>query len=109
MVQTLCRSEAAARPCPQVVLMCCTALNAAALETECIFKIEPEPEKVDSLADRMCKRFLCVLNRFNFIVVDSSEPALELANLREIEDFRDLHVLVPFSRYLLDYFFLCAQ
>lgn len=49
--QALCRGEVASRPCPQLVLACCTALvSGGGITTECIFKHNPPQELVDRLA-----------------------------------------------------------
>jgi hypothetical protein len=50
-VQALCRSEVQARPCPQLVLACCTALvTGGGITTQAIFKHNPPQELVDRLA-----------------------------------------------------------
>ncbi|KAF8068385.1 VPS11 [Scenedesmus sp. PABB004] len=50
-LQALCRAELAARPCPQLVLACCTALvSGGGLMTERIFRHDPPAELVDRLA-----------------------------------------------------------
>eukprot|EP00878_Enallax_costatus_P044948 GHUV01053756.1.p1 GENE.GHUV01053756.1~~GHUV01053756.1.p1 ORF type:complete len:292 (+),score=104.51 GHUV01053756.1:154-1029(+) len=50
-LQAVCRSELASKPCPQLVLMCCTALvSGQGLTTERIFKHDPPQELVDRLA-----------------------------------------------------------
>ncbi|KAF6259420.1 Rho GTPase activation protein [Scenedesmus sp. NREL 46B-D3] len=50
-LQALCRGEVAARPCPQLVLACCTALvTGGGLTTQAIFKHNPPQELVDRLA-----------------------------------------------------------
>jgi hypothetical protein len=50
-LQALCRAEVQARPCPQLVLACCTALvSGGAITTQAIFKHTPPQELVDRLA-----------------------------------------------------------
>eukprot|EP00882_Tetradesmus_deserticola_P018635 GHRQ01020015.1.p1 GENE.GHRQ01020015.1~~GHRQ01020015.1.p1 ORF type:complete len:336 (+),score=135.28 GHRQ01020015.1:1058-2065(+) len=50
-LQVLCRSEVQARPCPQLVLACCTALvSGGGITTQAIFKHNPPQELVDRLA-----------------------------------------------------------
>ncbi|WIA30663.1 hypothetical protein OEZ86_000737 [Tetradesmus obliquus] len=50
-LQALCRSEVLARPCPQLVLACCTALVCGGgITTQAIFKHNPPQELVDRLA-----------------------------------------------------------
>jgi hypothetical protein len=50
-LQALCRSEVQARPCPQLVLACCTALvTGGGITTQAIFKHNPPQELVDRLA-----------------------------------------------------------
>lgn len=51
-LQALCRSEAAARPCPQLALAVCTALvSGGGLSTQRLFKHNPPQELVDRLAE----------------------------------------------------------
>jgi hypothetical protein len=51
LLQALCRGEVQARPCPQLVLACCTALVCGGgITTQAMFKHNPPQELVDRLA-----------------------------------------------------------
>ena len=48
-VQTLCKAEAANRPCPRIVLVCCTALVTGGLSAEGLFQQEASEDLVHFL------------------------------------------------------------
>ena len=48
-VQTLCKSEAANRPCPRIILVCCTALVTGGLSAEGLFQQEASDDLVHFL------------------------------------------------------------
>lgn len=48
-VQTLCKNEAANRPCPRIVLVCCTALVTGGLSAEGLFQQEASEDLVHFL------------------------------------------------------------
>jgi len=61
-VQGLCKAELSQRPCPQLVVMCCTALASnAGLATERIFKHDPPHELVERLAHAVTGRPLSLI------------------------------------------------
>ena len=49
LAQTLCKNEAANRPCPRIVLVCCTALATGGLSAEGLFQQEASEELVHFL------------------------------------------------------------
>ena len=48
-VQSVCKNEASTRPCPRLVLVCCTALVTRGLETEGLFLEEAPLDLVQFL------------------------------------------------------------
>lgn len=48
-LQSVCKNESSAQPCPRLVLVCCTALVTRGLETEGLFLEEAPLELVQSL------------------------------------------------------------
>lgn len=48
-MQTLCKNEAANRPCPRIVLVCCTALVTGGLSAEGLFQQEASEDLVHFL------------------------------------------------------------
>jgi hypothetical protein len=49
VLQTLCKTEAANRPCPRIVLVCCTALVTGGLSAEGLFQQEASEDLVHFL------------------------------------------------------------
>ena len=49
LLQTLCKTEAANRPCPRIVLVCCTALVTGGLSAEGLFQQEASEDLVHFL------------------------------------------------------------
>ena len=49
VLQTLCKSEAANRPCPRIILVCCTALVTGGLSAEGLFQQEASDDLVHFL------------------------------------------------------------
>ena len=49
LVQTLCKNEAANRPCTRIVLVCCTALVTGGLSAEGLFQQEASEDLVHFL------------------------------------------------------------
>ena len=49
LAQTICKTEAANRPCPRIVLVCCTALATGGLSAEGLFQQEASEDLVHFL------------------------------------------------------------
>lgn len=53
VLKALCKAESNNRPCPRMLLLCCTAIASAGLEEKNLFKDEAPEELVDALADHL--------------------------------------------------------
>ena len=49
VLQSVCKNETSTRPCPRLVLVCCTALVTRGLETEGLFLEEAPQDLVQSM------------------------------------------------------------